>query len=180
MQNKLKLHIDFLNKAKQLGVYPKLLIFTIWNVSNKDALWIRKRVLRSAINKCYKELQHVSKDYSQSETFLSKQLSTIDFYILNRCITSHNKKSLQKLLNIQYEKLSSLTENGSLPRFTSNETITNLTQYELSEEESNLFKTGLYFSIKPDIIRKSEIFTSFEKIHRTFLKHINPKKLKIR
>ena len=32
-------------------------------------------------------------------------------------------------------------------------------------EESNLLKAGLYFSVQPDKIRKSKIFTSFEKIH---------------
>ena len=34
----------------------------------------------------------------------------------------------------------------NLPIFTANETITNLTQYELSQE-SDLLKAGLYFSI---------------------------------
>ena len=92
----LKLDMDFLNNCKQLGVYPKFLILKLPNVSNKDALSKHKRLLCSAINKRNKEPQHVSKELSQSETFLSKQLSTIDFYILNRSITSHNKKSLQK------------------------------------------------------------------------------------
>ena len=44
-KNKLKLDIDFLNNCKQLGVYPKLLIFKLPNVSNKDAVSIRKRTL---------------------------------------------------------------------------------------------------------------------------------------
>ena len=57
----------------------------------------------------------------------------------------------------------------SLPIFTANKTITNLTQYELSQEESDLLKAGLYFSIQPHKIRKSEIFTTFEKIHRSFI-----------
>ena len=83
-QNKLKLDIDFLNNCKQLGVYPKFLIFKLPNVSNKDASSIRKRLLRSAINKRNKELQHVLKELSISENFLSKQLSTIDFYILKK------------------------------------------------------------------------------------------------
>ena len=166
--NKLKLDIDLLNNSKQLCVYPKFLIFKLLNVSNKDALSIRKRLLRSTINKRNKELQHVSKELSQSKTFLSKQLSTIDFYILNRSI-SHNKKLFQKSLNTQHKKLSSLTRNCSLPTFTSNETITNLTQYELSQEESDLLKAGLYFSGQPDKIRKPEIFTTFEKIHESFI-----------
>ena len=51
---------------------------------------------------------------------------------------------------------------------TANETITNLTQYELFQEESDLLKVDLYFSIQPDKVRKSEIFTIFEKIHRSF------------
>ena len=75
-KNKLKLDSDFLNNCKQLGVYPKFLIFKLSNVSNKDALSVRKRLLCSAINKRNKEPQHVSKNIS------SKQLSTIDFYIL--------------------------------------------------------------------------------------------------
>ena len=119
-------------------LYPKFLIFKLPNVSNKDAVSIRKRLLRSAINKCNKELQHVSKDLRLSENFLSEQLSTIDFYILTKSITSHNKKSLLKSLYTQQKKLLSLTKDCSLRIFTANETITNLTQYELSQEESDL------------------------------------------
>ena len=59
-KNKLKLAIDFFNNWKQLGVYLKFIIFKLPNVSNKDALSIRKRLL-SAINKQNKELQHVLK-----------------------------------------------------------------------------------------------------------------------
>ena len=65
-KNKLKLDIDVLNNCKQLGVYPKFLIFKLPNVSNKDALSVRKRLLRSAINKRNKELQHLSKELSLS------------------------------------------------------------------------------------------------------------------
>ena len=87
--------------------------------------------------------------------FLSKQLSTIDFYILTKSITSHNKKSLLKSLYTQQNKLLSPTRDCSLPIFTANETITNLTQYELSQKESDLLKAGLYFTIQLDKIRKS-------------------------
>ena len=87
-KNKLKLDIDFLNNCKQLGVYPKFLIFKLPNVSNKDALSIRKRLLHSAINKRSKELQHLSKELSIQKKILTTQLSTIDFYILTRSIRS--------------------------------------------------------------------------------------------
>ena len=93
-------------------------------------------------------------------------------YILTKSITSHNKKSLLKSIYTQQKKLSSLTNDYSLPIFTANETITNLTQYELSQEESDLLKAGLYFSIQPHKIRKSEIFTTFKKIHRSFINNL--------
>ena len=100
-KNKLKLDIGFLNNCKQLGVYPKFPIFKLPNVSNKDALSVRKRLRRSAINRRNKELQHLSKELSLSANFLSTQLSTIDFYILTKSITSYSKKSLQKSLYTQ-------------------------------------------------------------------------------
>ena len=80
--------------------------------------------------------------------------------------------------NSQQKKLSSLTRDRNLPIFTANETITNLTQYELTQEESDLLKAGLYFSIQPDKIRKSEIFTTFEKIHRSFLNNLKSEESK--
>ena len=86
---------------------------------------------------------------------------------------------LQKLLNTQQKKLSSLTRNCILSIFTANEAIATLTQDELSREESDLLKAGLYFSIEPDKIRKSEIFTTFEKIH-CFLTTLNLTKPKVR
>ena len=63
-KNKLKLDIDFLNNCKQLGVYLKLFIFKLPNVSSNDVSSIYKRLLRGAISKGNKELQHVLKELS--------------------------------------------------------------------------------------------------------------------
>ena len=101
----LKLETNFLNNCKQLGVYVKILIFKLPNVSNKDALSIRKRLFRSAIKKRNKELQHLPKELSLSKKFLSTQLSTTDFYILTKSILSYNKKPLQKSLYTQRKKV---------------------------------------------------------------------------
>ena len=177
-KNKLKLDIDFLSNCKQLGVHPKFFIFKLLNVSNKDALSVRKRLLRSNINRRNKELQHLSKELSLSEKFLSTQLSTIDFYVLAISVTSYHKKSLQKSLCTQQKKLSSLTRDCNLPIFTADETITNLTQYELFQERSALLKAGLYFSIQPDKNRKSETFTTFKKIHLSFLNKLKSEETK--
>ena len=51
-------------------------------------------------------------------------------------------------------------------------------QYELSQEESDLLKAGLYFSIQPHKIRKSEIFTTLEKILRSFINNLKSDKTK--
>ena len=51
-------------------------------------------------------------------------------------------------------------------------------QYELSQEESDLLKSCLYFPIQPDKIRKSEILTTFEKIHRLFLNNLKSEETK--
>ena len=171
-KNKIKLDIDFLNNCKQLGMYWKFLTFKLPHVSNKDALSIRKRFLRSAIHNRNKELEHVSKELSLSRNLLSKQLSTIDFCILTKSMTSHNKKSLQKSLYTQKKRLSLLTRDPSLPIFTANKTITNLTQNELSQEDFDFLKADLNFSIQPDKIRKSEIFITFVKFCRSFINNL--------
>ena len=51
-------------------------------------------------------------------------------------------------------------------------------QYELSQEECDLLKADLYFSIQPGKIRKSRIFATFEKIHRSFLNNFKSKETK--
>ena len=58
--------------------------------------------------------------------------------------------------------------------------LSNLTQYELSQQESDLLKAGLYFSIQSDKIRKSKIFTNFEKIHRSFINNLKSEETKSR
>ena len=88
----------------------------------------------------------------------------------NRC---RNHPTLNK------KKLSLLTRDCNLPIFTANKAITNLMQFESSQEESDLLKAGLYFSIQPDKIQKSEIFTTFEKFIVRFLTTLNPRKPKV-
>ena len=109
-------------------------------------------------------------------SLLGSGLCTMDFqaFCSNAfCFIEFTKRTktglLQKSLYTQQKKLSSLMRDCNLPIFTANETITNLMQYKLSQGETDLIKTGLYFSIQPDKIRKSEIFTTFEKIHCSFL-----------
>ena len=133
-------------------MYTKFLIFKLPNASNKDASSICKRLLSNAINKRNKELQHVSKEFNLSKNVLSKQLSTIDYYILTKFITLGNKKSLQISLYTQQKELSSLTR--------------------------DFLKSVLYFSIQPDKIRKSEIFSIYQDIHCLFISNLKSEETK--
>ena len=51
-------------------------------------------------------------------------------------------------------------------------TFTNLTPYSLSQEESDLLKHGLFNSIAPSSLCKSDIFTSFENINNFITKNL--------
>ena len=70
--------------------------FKLPNVSNNDASSVHKRLLRSAINNRKKELLYVLKELSIFKKFISKQLSALEFYILKKSVTLHNKKLLQE------------------------------------------------------------------------------------
>ena len=146
-KNKLKLNIDFLNNCKELGVYPKFLIFkppiflinTLYQFVKDSFIAPSRRAIKNS--------KIFQRNSVYSKIFSSTQLSNIDFYILTKSIKSYNKKPLQKFLYTQQKKLSSLMKDCNLPVFTANETITNLTQYEWSQEESDLLKASSYFSI---------------------------------
>ena len=51
-------------------------------------------------------------------------------------------------------------------------------QCELSQEETDLHKAGLYLSIQPDKNLKSEIFTTFEKILLSFINNLKSEETK--
>ena len=145
-----------------------------------DTFSICKRLHRSAINKCNTELQHLSKELCLSKNFLLTQLSSIEFYIFIKSITSHNKKSLQKSLYTQQKKLSSLTRDCNLPIFTSNETITNLTEYELSQEEYDLLKQLSTFQSNQIKFENPKSSLPLKRFTIRFLTILNPRKPKVR
>ena len=51
---------------------------------------------------------------------------------------------------------------------TSDEAITNLSNYQLSDTERDLLKYGLSYAIPPTSINKTDIFTIFEKLNQYF------------
>ena len=49
---------------------------------------------------------------------------------------------------------------------------------KLSQEESDLCEPDLYISVQPDKSRKSEILTTFENIHQSFLNNLKSEETK--
>ena len=113
-------------------MYPKLLIFKLANVSNKDALSICKRVIHSTINKRNKELQYFSKELSIWNFYLNSFLvfTSTSLQNLYHCITRYrcrnhytlNKKSylhwrgIEPYLCSQLKKLLLISGNMNYPR----------------------------------------------------------------
>ena len=69
------------------------------------------------------------------------------------------------------KKLTGLTKNSSVP-FTHKDTVVNISSYNLSEEELDILKFGLTFSIKPPHLRESQVFTTFELLHQDLKRHL--------
>ena len=59
-QRKADLDIKFLRNCQLLNVFPKFLCFKLPNVGHTDTIAIRKRLLKSAINKRSKEHRKLS------------------------------------------------------------------------------------------------------------------------
>ena len=58
-----------------------------------------------------------------------------------------------------------MSKNFTLP-FTSYEVITNLSNYQSSETETDLLIYGLSCAMPPTAINKTDIFTTFQKFNR--------------
>ena len=86
---------------------------------------------RSATLKRSEENKELASELNNLENKLKATLSGLDWTIL-----THQKK------------LSNLTKNSALP-FTHHETVSNLSSYRLSDNELDILKNGLGFSIKP-------------------------------
>ena len=92
------------------------------------------------------------------------KLSSVDLYILKKCIRHNVEKVVNNVISTQEKKLKNLTKNIQIP-FTSDETIRNLSSYELTEEEAEILKYGLKHSTEPKHLLKTDILTTFEQIH---------------
>ena len=161
---KAELDIKFLRNCKIFNVIPKFLSFNLPYTNEADSKFIRKRLLRSALNKRQGELKKLEKDHARILQTLTMKLSSIDLYILKKCISHNVGKAVNNVISTHEKKLKNLTKNTQIP-FTSDETIKNLSSYKLTEEEVEILKYGLKHPIEPKYLLKTDILATFEQIH---------------
>ena len=145
--------------------------------SYHDILAIRKRLLRSAITRHTREYKKLLLVKKQLLSDISNIFNSVDFYILQRSVDYNVKKAVNKIVKTHTKKLERLTRNTILP-FTSKEMITNLWSSNLTSQQLEVLKYGLTHSICPPWINKSDVFTCFELINGTMIKHLKDRKEK--
>ena len=91
---------------------------------------------------------------------ISSIFSSLDFYLLKRCINKNVQAMERKAKQQHNKKLRDLTHNRELP-FTANETVVNLSTYELTDSEKDLLKFGLKFGLPPSQRSSFEALNGF-------------------
>ena len=74
------------------------------------------------------------------------------------------------------KKLQNLTRN-SVPPFSADDVVTNLSAYSPTDEELDILKFGLSHSIYPPKVNKRDVYVAFEQIHYLASKKIKNKNL---
>ena len=121
-----------------------------------------------------KELRSLRKDAVLYEKDLAKVLSSIDKYILDNAIKKNVYKCAIKTIKTHEKKLRNLTKNVTLP-FTDTKTVHNLSNVTVTTE-LELLKYGLKHPIHPLQVKKTDILTTFDFIHRAMTKDLRDEK----
>ena len=166
-----ELDLAFLCNCRSPNVFPKFLCFHLpANIDRQDALGIRRKLLKSAINRRTKEHHR-----DRLKNRISETLSSIDRYILHKSVGHNVTKGVKEFIKTHEKKLKNLTKNSVLP-FTSDEVVTNLSSVSLNADQLNVLKYGLTHSFCPPSINKTDIFTFLELISRRMLKNLKESK----
>ena len=161
--DKASLDITFLLTCKRFSVVPKFINFNLPYTNRNDERAIRRRLLRSAINKLRYQKQKMAKELDRLKTDVRSIITGIDWYIIYCSVDNNVCKKRKKILPTQKKKLKNLAFNKVIP-FTSNEVVKNSPSFEFSTEELELLKYGLSHYIPPKQLRKTKVFTTFDMI----------------
>ena len=164
-RKKADLDTTFLKNCKLFNVIPNFLLFNIPYGSTSDLSAIRKRLLRNALTERLRDKRKLDSSYSNQCLKIKSIVSSLDWYIINRCVNKNVLSSCDQTVRRHDKKLRNLTKNQELP-FTSEQTIKNLSSYTLSDKEKDILKYGLKFGLPPSSkVTVTDIASSFESVN---------------
>ena len=163
--DKSKLDISFLTNCKKFSVVPKFLYFNLPYTNNNDAKAFRRRLLRSALRKRYKEKLQIELEVEKLCREIRSIVGGLEWYMLYKSIQKNVIIKRNKVIEIHEKKLMNLTHNKTLP-FQHKDVVTNLSSYNLTPEELDILTFGLSYGIPPNKLNRTDIFTTFDMIHR--------------
>ena len=105
---KAELYLTFLKNCQAYIVYPKLLAFNIPHSNRTDDEAIRKRLLKSAINRRRKEHLKLTKDLEVIKNNLNLMLTSVDFFILNKAIHKICQDVVNVIVKTHHKKIAEL------------------------------------------------------------------------
>ena len=174
--NKASLDINFLKNCRTFNVFPKFLAFNVTNATSVDVKVIRNRLLKSAIYKRTTEKRKYDRELELKVNDIRSKCNGIQWYLLYKAIQQNVKKNENKYIEIHDKKLTNLTKGKNIP-FKHQDVIKNLSSYQFADDELELLKNGLSFSLPPNYIRKTDVFTQFEMISRFMCNELTDDKL---
>ena len=149
---KAELDVTFLKNCQTSNVTPKLI--NLPDVGSYDLQFIKKRLLRNAVNKRNKELRSLKIDLSNHEREIGRILSSVAKFILDNVVKKNVDKITKATMKTHEKKLRNLTKSISLP-FTTAETVHNLSSKLLATDDFEILKYGLKYPIHPLQINKT-------------------------
>ena len=132
---------------------------------------IKKKLRKNAIHKRIREKNDFDKKIKNVELQIKHKLKNFDWYILVKLLKRNVKNKENAVLKTHQKKIENLTKNSANP-FTHREVVKNLSSKHLINEELDLLKFCLHHSLPLSRIYKTNVFVSFEMMHRFLFENL--------
>ena len=169
--SKVQLDIQFLENCQLFQVTPNFIQHNVHGIHKNNVDTLQKYALKAEVNRHRKRKIKLEKELADVTSFLQNRLTGLDFWLLRKSTRKNVSKNEKKCFATHEKKLRNLTKNHYLP-FHHDDVITNRSSYVCTDEENELLKNGLQHAIPPRFIRKTDIYATFDTIHRVMKKNL--------
>ena len=112
---KAELDIQFLKNCQYLKVTPKFLSFNLPRTSSHDTKAVRKRLLWDALRKQNCEIRKFQNELDAVIDKTGRVVSSMEWFVLIIALNRNAKEMMTSVAHTHAKKLSTLTENNTLP-----------------------------------------------------------------